>query len=712
MRSYPRVGIRGANKNKIMKQTTKQYVPVFYPNFSSCGDDNCYVNYIKLFMTKYKPWIGVPANSWGGDDKSDAEIIEVFNRFVANLHDLGISIPDQVRREVDYYNQVDHAYIHNVDPVVNEIDNNGVSLTQSTNDNDIERVNRSLTQSLNSVGENDIQIKWNEEHDWYSPVNNYEHDIQYYTDIFKLYVKRAKENLDLSEFNRVCRSQLSGNQIIAHDLCVRYCSDNQFEGGLMLMWGMGGAGKSFVVNCIRTTMFTKLNKNVLVTSTTGLTANAINGTTIHSALNLPVGRRKFMNLSSNALKEYQDKYKDINCLIIDEFSMLRAKELHFVNKRLKQIKHNDNDFGGMLVLLVGDPGQLPPVAGTSLWDDKASNSELDTYGCILFRSLVDVIHLDTNLRLDMSDSNAVYFDLFLKRLRNGKVTKDDFNIISRSCCCHRMGEEAFHEKGFNSNDVTTIFATNDECNQANLKIMSTFNSPILRVRSINTGEVLNQNTSDMMGLSNEIFLCVGCKVILTTNVCTQLGLSNGTMCLVEDFIFNSNDNKYVPGNLPAVIFLSVLNNSYTGPSIFTSESNRSNWIPLTPMVNNYSTYKNGIKVVSTRIMYPLKLCYSWTAWKCQGQTLNGNVVCKLGDKEKEDGLSYVIFSRVRRLDQIGIIDGLTLDRLTKKISNRVSFKRRVLFEEEVLNSMSEMTKLKYHDLFGPIKCGDYDSIFC
>ena len=139
-----------------MKQTTKQYVPVFYPNFSSCGDDNCYVNYIKLFMTKYKPWIGVPANSWGGDDKSDAEIIEVFNRFVANLHDLGISIPDQVRREVDYYNQVDHAYIHNVDPVVNEIDNNGVSLTQSTNDNDIERVNRSLTQSLNSVGENDI----------------------------------------------------------------------------------------------------------------------------------------------------------------------------------------------------------------------------------------------------------------------------------------------------------------------------------------------------------------------------------------------------------------------------------------------------------------------------------------------------------------------------------------------------------------------------
>ena len=707
-----RVGIRGANKNKIMKQTTKKYVPVFYPNFSSSGDDNCYVNYCKLFMTKYKPWIEVPSNSWGGVDTSDAEIYEAFNMFVANLVELGISIPDQVRREVEYYNQVDHAYIHNIDPVVNEIDNNGISLTQTSNDNDIQRVNRSLTESLESVGDDDIYLKWNEEHNWYSPVHNYEYDILYYTDIFKLFVNRAKDNLVLSEFKHVCRSQLSGNQIVAHDLCVRYCSNDQFEGGLMLMWGMGGAGKSFVVNCIRTTMYTNLNKNVFVTSTTGLTANAINGSTIHSALNLPVGRRKFVNLSPDALKKYQDKFKDINLLVIDEFSMLRARELHYVNKRLKQIKHNENDFGGMLVLLVGDPGQLPPVAGTAVWDDKNSNSELDTYGCMLFRNLIDVVHLDVNLRLDMSDSNALYFDSFLKRLRNGKVTTDDFNKISRTCCCHRMGEVAFREKGFYSNDITTIFSTNAECNRANLKILSSLNSPVLRVRSINTGEVLNQNTADMMGLSSEIFLCVGCKVMLTTNVCTQLGLSNGTVCVVEDFIFNRGDNSTVPGNLPAVIFLSVLNNSYTGPSLFPSDPTRSNWIPLTPNVNHYSTYKNGLKVVSTRTMYPLKLCYSWTAWKCQGQTLNGKVVCNLGDKEKEDGLSYVIFSRVRRLDQIGIIDGLTLDRLTRKISNRISFKKRVQFEEEVLNTRTERTKLKYSELFGPITSGHYDSIFC
>ena len=44
--------------------------------------------------------------------------------------------------------------------------------------------------------------------------------------------------------------------------------------------------------------------------------------------------------------------------------------------------------------------------------------------------------------------------------------------------------------------------------------------------------------------------------MLTTNVCTQLGLSNSTVCVVEDFIFNRGDNSTVPGNLPAVIILS------------------------------------------------------------------------------------------------------------------------------------------------------------
>ena len=45
-----------------------------------------------------------------------------------------------------------------------------------------------------------------------------------------------------------------------------------YEGGLMCMYGMGGCGKSYVIDAIRTTLRNSHNKEVIVTSTTGLTA--------------------------------------------------------------------------------------------------------------------------------------------------------------------------------------------------------------------------------------------------------------------------------------------------------------------------------------------------------------------------------------------------------------------------------------------------------
>ena len=43
-------------------------------------------------------------------------------------------------------------------------------------------------------------------------------------------------------------------------------------------------------------------------------------------------------------------------MIIDEFSMLKQKELHYVNKRLQQIMGNNLPFGGVAIVLIGDPG--------------------------------------------------------------------------------------------------------------------------------------------------------------------------------------------------------------------------------------------------------------------------------------------------------------------------------------------------------------------
>ena len=104
-------------------------------------------------------------------------------------------------------------------------------------------------------------------------------------------------------------------------------------------------------------------------------------------------------------------------------------------------------------------------------------------------------------------------------------------------------------------------------------------------------------------------------------------------------------------------------------------------------------------------MIPLKLSYAFTPWKIQGQTIKGEIVGDVGVNEKNDGLTYVLFSRVRKFSDVGIDGGLTYARLTRKIKNRVSMQRRILFEEEVLKPLAHNTLLTYIDEFRNLPTG-------
>lgn len=64
---------------------------------------------------------------------------------------------------------------------------------------------------------------------------------------------------------------------------------------------------------------------------------------------------------------------------------------------------------------------------------------------------------------------------------------------------------------------------------------------------------------------------------------------------------------------------------------------------------------------------PLRLCYAWTIWKAQGQTIKSKVVASIGDREQEHGLTYTVFSRVRNSCNLAIINGFPEQRLTEKV---------------------------------------------
>ena len=112
--------------------------------------------------------------------------------------------------------------------------------------------------------------------------------------------------------------------------------------------------------------------STLIKATTGKAATVIDGCTIFSykdSVGIPLGK-EIKPLGSVSLKRMQAKFlgKDdcnlkLKLLIIDEYSMLKARELCYVDKRLSQIMECKDPFGGITVVLVGDVAQLPHVQG-------------------------------------------------------------------------------------------------------------------------------------------------------------------------------------------------------------------------------------------------------------------------------------------------------------------------------------------------------------
>jgi hypothetical protein len=72
-------------------------------------------------------------------------------------------------------------------------------------------------------------------------------------------------------------------------------------------------------------------------------------------------------LKNEKLKDLQDKFKNCKFLIIDEFSLLSQVMIAKIDARLRQMKPEiDLNFGGISVILAGDPAQLFSVLATQL----------------------------------------------------------------------------------------------------------------------------------------------------------------------------------------------------------------------------------------------------------------------------------------------------------------------------------------------------------
>ena len=96
----------------------------------------------------------------------------------------------------------------------------------------------------------------------------------------------------------------------------------------------------------------------------------VKGETLHTTFSLLCyknGRDIQLNLKGEKLKSLLNRFKDITHITLDEYSMLSQCMLAQIDTRLRQATGHNVYFGGISMILIGDPGQLLPVGGSPLY---------------------------------------------------------------------------------------------------------------------------------------------------------------------------------------------------------------------------------------------------------------------------------------------------------------------------------------------------------
>lgn len=107
--------------------------------------------------------------------------------------------------------------------------------------------------------------------------------------------------------------------------------------------------------------------------------------------------------------------------------MIDPKTLSIISERLKLAKNSTEDFGGLKIILCGDPRQLPPVGAKRLWSKIGPNdSRIVANGLLLYRSFNTVCELTASQR----QTENSFFAGLCDRIGEGQMTEEDYTILA------------------------------------------------------------------------------------------------------------------------------------------------------------------------------------------------------------------------------------------------------------------------------------------